>query len=116
MAIGASGGERSETHLPFSVLNRSQERIELLPPQIELIGKTVDGKRIRSEPIAVSSYEITARQLGPGQRADGLVVFERPSFKQSSEHLELMIARADQVDRPVSLPVEFTPQESEPQK
>lgn len=113
VSVGPSRSQQYGIDVPFSILNRSVKTIELLPPQIVLIGKTADGKRVKNEPVAISNYKITERRLGPGKRAKGLVTFERPSFKQSSEHLELMIARADQVDRPMSLPLEFTPQGNE---
>jgi len=61
-----------------------------------------------AEPIPISEYRMTSRRLVPGQRADGVVVFERPTFKESTENLELQLARADQVDRPILLPVPFT--------
>jgi hypothetical protein len=113
IAIGSIRRRGDQTHAAFSVLNRSQRTIELLPPQIVLVGKTVDGKHIKSEPVAISIFQLTSRQLAPGQRVDGVVLFARPSFKQSSEHLELMIAKADQIDRPIGLPIEFTTQTNE---
>ncbi len=51
---------------------------------------------------------MTARRLAPGERADGVVVFERPAFKESTEKLALQLAQADQVDHPILLPVPFT--------
>jgi hypothetical protein len=50
---------------------------------------------------------MTARRLAPGARADGVVVFERPSFKESSERLLLAVAQAEEVDRPVLAPIPF---------
>jgi hypothetical protein len=35
------------------------------------------------------------------------VVFERPAFKESTEKLELQLAQAEQVDRPILLLVPF---------
>jgi hypothetical protein len=52
---------------------------------------------------------MTTRRLWPGERADGVIVFERPSFKESTEKLQLQLAQAEQVDRPIFLPVPFTP-------
>jgi hypothetical protein len=51
---------------------------------------------------------MTTRQLAPGERADGVVVFERPAFKESSEKLQLQLTQADRVDHPIVLPVPFT--------
>lgn len=109
-ALGDSLETNHQTILSFSVLNDSKRVIELLPPQIELIGAAhgKGGKRIKGDPVAVSDYRMTARRLQPGQRADGVVVFERPAFKESSEKLQLQLAEAEQMDRPIQLPVPFT--------
>jgi hypothetical protein len=109
-AVGASAKRDHQTVLGFSILNSSSRTIELLPPQVELtgIGRGNGGKRIKAEPVAVSEYRMTTRRLTPGERADGVVVFERPSFKESSEKLQLQLAQAEQVDRPIFLPVPFT--------
>jgi hypothetical protein len=82
-----------------------------LPPGIELAGSVRGNKdkQIKAEPIPITEYRMTSRRLAPGERADGVVVFERPAFKESREKLELQLARADQVDRPILLPVPFTP-------
>jgi hypothetical protein len=100
-AVGASVKRDHQTVLGFSILNGSNRTIELLPPQVELsgTGHGNKGKRIKAEPVAVSEYRITTRRLVPGERADGVVVFERPSFKESSEKLQLQLAQAEQVDR-----------------
>jgi hypothetical protein len=107
-ALGASVKRDQQTVLAFSVLNSSNRTIELLPPQLELVGSGHKGKRIKAEPIPISEYRITSRRLAPGERADGVVVFERPAFKESTERLELQLAQADEVDRPILLPVPFT--------
>jgi Protein of unknown function (DUF2381) len=109
-AVGASVKRDHQMVLGFSILNRSNRTIELLPPQVELtgIGHGNGGKRIKAEPVAVSEYRMTTRRLAPGERADGVVVFERPAFKESSEKLQLQLAQAEQVDRPILLPVPFT--------
>jgi hypothetical protein len=109
-AVGASVKRDHQTVLGFSILNSSNRVIELLPPQVELTGTGhgTGGKRIKAEPVAVSEYRMTTRCLAPGERADGVVVFERPAFKESSEKLQLQLAQAEQVDRPILLPVPFT--------
>jgi len=109
-AVGASVKHDHQTVLGFSILNSSSQTIELLPPQIELIGTGhgKNAKRIKAEPVAVSEYRMTTRRLAPGERADGVVVFERPAFKESTEKLQLQLAQAEQVDRPILLPVPFT--------
>jgi hypothetical protein len=108
VAIGESSEQDHQQMLGFSVLNSSKRTVELLPPQLQLSGSRNGHGPIKSEPIAISEYRMTARRLEPGQRVDGVVVFERPSFKESSERLELELAESDQVDRPVVLPVPFT--------
>lgn len=109
-ALGASVKRDHQTVLGFSILNSSNRTIELLPPQVELTGTGHGngGKRIKAEPVAVSEYRMTTRRLAPGERADGVVVFDRPLFKESTEKLQLQLAQAEQVDRPILLPVPFT--------
>lgn len=109
-AVGKSVQHNKQTILGFSILNNSKRMIELLPPQLELsgIGHGSGGKRINAEPVAISEYRMTARRLAPGQRADGVVAFERPAFKESGEKLQLQLAEAEQVDRPILLLVPFT--------
>jgi hypothetical protein len=81
----------------------------MLPPQIQLAGTSKDKHRkaIKAEPVAIKDYWITSRRLAPGARADGIVVFERPTFKESRERLLLAVAQAEEVDRPVLLPIAF---------
>ena len=99
--------------LAFSVLNSSTKTIELLPPQIELDATTKDKHRngIKSEPVPVKNYQLTSRKLMPHARTDGIVVFRRPSFKESRDRLLLHIAQTDAVDRPVVAAIAFVPQE-----
>ena len=109
-AVGESAEEGNQTVVGFSLVNHSKEIVELLPPQVQISGRAGNGgKQTRAEPIAVSEYRMTLRRLRPGQRADGVAVFERPAFKESSEKLELRLARADQVDHPLVLAVPFIP-------
>jgi|SRR5579862_9773491 len=109
-AVGESIESDHQTILGFSVLNRSKRVIELLPPQLELASarNAKANGRIKAEPVAVTEYRMTTRRLQPGERADGVVVFTRPIFKESRERLELELAEAEQVDRPIVLPVPFT--------
>jgi hypothetical protein len=109
-AVGESLKFGRQMILRFSILNHSKRTIEILPPQIELSGRTTSGKnkQIKAEPVAITEYRMTTRRLGPGERADGVVVFERPAFKESSEKIELQLADASEVDRPLLLPIPFT--------
>lgn len=110
-AVGESREFEHQTVVRFSVLNNSRRVIELLPPQIEFSGTAghqKGGSQIKAEPIAISEYRMTTRRLAPGERADGVVVFERPAFKESSERLQLQLAETEQINRPILLPVPFT--------
>lgn len=109
-ALGDSLEMNHRTILSFSVLNDSKRVIELLPPQLELTGTAHGngGKRLKGDPVSIFDYRMTARRLQPGERADGVIVFERPGFKESTERLRLQLAQAEQVDRPIFLPVPFT--------
>ncbi|HTC92048.1 MAG TPA: hypothetical protein VK699_01185 [Terriglobales bacterium] len=106
-AIGEVSEEHNQMRVPFSVFNDSKRWIELLPPQIQLDSGGVHGKRTKAEPVAIADYQMTARRLAPGARADGVVIFERPAFKESGERLMLQLSEAEQVDRPILLPLPF---------
>ncbi len=110
VAIGQVHQVGDQMTVGYSVLNMSDHTIDLLPPQVELNGpqKRERRKAIKSEPVAVTDYKATLKHLAPGTRADGVVVFDRPNFKQSSEALVLRVARADEVDRPVLVSFRFT--------
>src|SRR5690606_37899639 len=86
--------------------------IELVPPQVQLAGRTTSGifrrtqwNTVRQFPVEI--FQITSRRLGPEERADGAVVFERPAIKQSTEQLLLQIADSAAVDQPTLAPVSF---------
>jgi len=99
----------------FSVLNASSKTIELLPPQIQLAGKSNEKhkKTVKADPVPIKDYTMTIRRLPPGARADGVVVFDRPSFKESREQMLLQVAQAEGVDQPVLVPVAFVAPEGE---
>jgi hypothetical protein len=109
VAVGAIREKEQQMTMSFAVLNASSRTIEVLPPKIQLAGtsKNKHQKAIKAEPVAIKDYWITTRKLAPGARAEGVVVFERPSFKESSERLLLAIAQAEEVDRPVLAPIAF---------
>ena len=97
----------------FSVVNAQDHPIELTPPQIQLGGKQKSGKIVRksrwstSEQFPILAFRLSQRRLGPGERADGVVLFERPAFKQSIETLFLQMAESGAVDRPALAPIGF---------
>ncbi|HVW77211.1 MAG TPA: hypothetical protein VHB45_06330 [Alloacidobacterium sp.] len=103
----------NQTAISYSVLNNSSEPVEIVPPQIQIAGRKMkkkkEGKGIISDQLEIRDYRLSATRLEPGARADGVVVFDRPNFKQSTEKLFLQIAQADQVDRPLLIRLPFTP-------
>jgi hypothetical protein len=109
VAVGPTTETDQQMTVSFALMNASSRTIELLPPQIQLTGtsKNEHRKAIKAEPVAIKDYSITTRKLAPGARADGVIVFERPSFKESSERLLLAVAQAEEVDHPVLATIAF---------
>jgi hypothetical protein len=90
----------------FSAVNPANHAIEILPPQVQLGGK-VKKHWTTAEQLRVIDFRLSTRRLGAGQRADGVVVFERPSFKESNETLFLQVADSGAVDLPALAPIGF---------
>lgn len=121
-SIGAVSADGNNTVVAFSVLNQSDQWVEVLPPQIELNNpaaqpgnskakwkkKQKKQKNILADQIPITEYRYTQRKLPPGARADGVVRFERPDFKQIEERLQLELATADAVNHPLLLNLPFT--------
>jgi hypothetical protein len=104
----------NETAISFSILNASDQPVEVVPPQIQISGRAVkkkkkEGKSLTADQLLIREYRLSATRIEAGARADGVVVFDRPNFKQSMEKLFLQIAQADQVDRPILIRLPFTP-------
>jgi hypothetical protein len=105
----------NESMVSYSILNNSNQPVEIVPPQIQITGrkatkkKTKEGKGIISDQLEIREFRLSTTRLEPGERADGVVVFDRPNFKESTEKLFLQIAQADQVDRPILIHLPFTP-------
>jgi hypothetical protein len=100
--------------LSYSVLNTSNKAIEIVPPQIQLAGIKLEKKKkkdshIIADQLQIRDYRLSSTRLEPGARADGVVLFDRPNYKQSSEKLMLQIAQSDKVDQPVLILLPFTP-------
>ena len=97
----------------FSVVNVQDHAVELMPPQVQLGGKVKKGTIVRhsvwsnSEQLPVEDFRMSRRRIGPGERADGVLIFQRPSFKQSNETLLLQMADSGAVDRPALAPIGF---------
>ena len=98
-----------------SVLANPQLRCDLLGVQLWIAGRKPEKKKskkskgILSDQMEIRDYKLSATRLEPGARADGVVVFDRPNFKESTEQIFLQIAQADQVDRSILIRIPFTP-------
>jgi hypothetical protein len=111
--VGSTIEDSQKMLVAFSILNRSDAEMEILPPQVELSNAPRGGRQmLKSEPILVSQYRLSSRRLAPGERADGVLLFMRQSFKEEKEQLELRLAQADKVDRPLLLELPFNASES----
>lgn len=119
-SMGIVTGDGDDVLVTFSVLNNTSHWVELLPPQVELANPNGKGsknntedrntKKVLADQVAVREFRFTEQKLAPGARADGVVRFERPDFKQHQEHLQLVLATADAVNRPLLLELPFTAQ------
>ena len=97
----------------FSVVNTSKHAILLMPPQVQLGGQEKSGKLIKhehwstAEQLPVTDFRLSRRRIGPGERVDGVVAFERPPYKRSMETLFLQMAESGAVDKPALAPIGF---------
>lgn len=96
----------------FSAVNPTQHAILLTPPQVQLGGRSartkLHGPRwLTAEQLPIEDFRLSTRRLAPGDRADGVVIFERPPYKQSTETLFLQVAEAGAIDRPALAPIGF---------
>jgi len=95
----------------FSIVNPGKERIDLMPPQVQLRGVKRSGGIIRrsrsyiSEQVPVSDFRLSGRRVEANERIDGVVLFEKPMFKESDQSLFLQVSTWDAVDRPVLVPI-----------
>ena len=115
-SIGDMRQWSNETVIAYSILNNSDQPVEIVPPQIQITGlkatkkkKKKEGKGIISDQLQVRDFRLSTTRLEPGERADGVVLFDRPNFKESTEKLYLEVAQADQIDRPILIHLPFTP-------
>jgi len=114
-SIGDIRQWNNETVVSYSVYNSSDQPVEIIAPQIQITGrktakkKKKEGKGVLSDQLEIRDYKLSVTRLEPGGRADGVVVFDRPNFKQSTDKLFLQLAQADQVDRPILVGLPFTP-------
>jgi len=114
-SIGDVRQWNNETVITYSIFNSSDEPVEIVPPQIQITGrktekkKKKEGKGIISDQLEIRNFKLSKTRIEAGGRADGVVVFDRPNFKESTEKLFLQIAQADQVDQPILIRLPFTP-------
>ena len=114
-SVGGVRQWKNETVVAYSIFNNSNTSVEIVPPQIQIAGRKPDKKKskkskgILSDQMEIRDYKLSTTRLEPGARADGVVVFDRPNFKEATEQLFLQIAQADQVDRPILIRLPFTP-------
>lgn len=98
--------------LSFSVQNRSKHWVELMPPHLEFADPKKKPSKKHPTSISVElpidNYILSAQKLAPGQRIDGAVEFERPSFKYRKQRLLLDVASASEADMALYVPVPFT--------
>jgi hypothetical protein len=103
----------NETVVSFSTLNPSDQPVEVVHPQIQISGRAVkkkeEGKSLTADQLLIRDYRLSTTRIEAGARADAVVAFDRPNFKQSTEKLVLQIAQADLVDRPVLIGLPFKP-------
>jgi hypothetical protein len=90
----------------FSVVNTAPHAIALLAPQVQLGGQ-VKKKWTTSDQLPVLAYRLDRERLEPNGRANGVVVFDRPSFKQATQSLFLQQADSGAVDQPALAPIGF---------
>jgi hypothetical protein len=114
-SIGEIRQWNNQVAVSYSVLNHSDQPVEIVPPQIQIAGRKLtkkkkkEGKGITSDQLEIREYRLSKTRLEAGERVDGVAVFARPNFKQSTEKLFLQIAQADQVDHPILIRLPFTP-------
>ena len=112
VGIGRITEDGSRLIVSFAVIGSGSEPAELLPPQVQLSGQTKSGILRRArwttvQQLPLETYQMSQRRLDPGGRIDGVVVFERPPIKQSTETLMLQIADSAAVDQPTLAPITF---------
>src|SRR5262249_17122616 len=95
----------------FSIVNPGKDRIELMPPQVQLSGAKRSGGIFRrshpyvSEQVAVSDFRLSSRKAEANKRVDGVALFEKAMFKGARQGLLLQVSSWGAVDRPVLVPI-----------
>lgn len=95
----------------FDIENTTNEVIDLEGPELNLVTaseKSKDRKKgvpAKIEPIEISQEVLSSKQLAPGARAVGLIVF-KPPVHDSDQHIVLSVANRTMADQPASYRVE----------
>ncbi len=110
VAVGRAVQTHDGMTVVFSVLNSSSRTIELLPPQIQLAGKSKDqhSKTIKAEPVAIKDYRLTARRQVRGRTelsSSNVQALGRLSKLAVSQHIVVTIS----ADTPIYVVLEQTP-------
>lgn len=112
VSLGRMVEDGNTMTLSFSVQNRSKHWVELMAPHLEFADpkKKPSKKHPRSISLQlpVDNYILSTEKLAPGERMDGAVEFERPSFKYRKQRLLLDVASAAEADMALYVPVPFT--------
>jgi len=104
--IGKIYEKEREIYVLFTLVNRSNDILEVLTPQVQLAARNhKKGFSARSEQLPVKEYRLSRRRLSPKERADGVLEFQKPAFKESHEVYLLQLAAANAVDCPVLIPI-----------
>jgi len=87
-SIGEVRQWNNQVVVSYSVLNHSDQPVEILPPQIQITGrrrkKKREGKGVTSDQLEIREFRLSKTRLEAGERADGVAVYDRPNFKQST--------------------------------
>jgi hypothetical protein len=115
VALGQMTQQGDTVIFAYSVMNRSARWIEIMPPLLQFNdpnghpGAKENKKHptTLAEQLPVDDYIMSGTKLAPGQRMDGAVQFDRPSFKYKNQALMLAVASASEVDTALFVPVPF---------
>lgn len=97
--------------ISFDVENTTKSVIDLEDPQINLItaaGKGKDRKKgavAKIEPVDLIQSEVSAKQLGPGERSICLIAF-KPPVHDSDQQVLLSVTNRAIADQPAKYPIE----------
>ena len=114
VSIGEVIEQDSRLIVLFSVVGSESGVVDLVPPQVQLAGRTSSGifgrtRWTTGQQLPVQTYEMSSRRLVARGRVDGVLVFEPPVLKQSTEELLLQIADSAAIDKPTLAPISFKP-------